>query len=73
MFGIGIFEIILIFIVALIVLGPNRLPDAARTMGIWFYRLKGTVESVQRDIEKELEVDKKLDVSEEKIEKDARG
>ncbi len=60
MFGIGLLEIILIFTVALIVLGPNRLPDAARTIGTWFYKLKDTVDSVQSEIEKEWDTQKTI-------------
>lgn len=51
MFGIGILELILIFVVAVIVLGPKQLPEAARTIGVWFYRLKDSAQSVQTDIE----------------------
>ncbi len=53
MFGIGLLELMVVFVVALVVLGPHRLPEAARTLGAWFYRLKEAVESVQSEIEKE--------------------
>jgi len=51
MFGIGIMELILIFSVALIVLGPKQLPAAARTLGGWFYRIKNTADSARVEIE----------------------
>jgi Tat protein translocase TatB subunit len=70
MFGIGLFEIILIFVVALVVLGPHRLPETARTLGVWFYRLRETVDSVQTEITKEWEIGKKIA---EKNEKDDVG
>jgi Tat protein translocase TatB subunit len=53
MFGIGILELIVVFIVALIVLGPKQLPEAARTLGRWFYRIKNAADSTRREIEKE--------------------
>jgi len=51
MFGIGVMELILIVSVALIVLGPKQLPEAARTLGGWFYRIKNTADSARLEIE----------------------
>ncbi len=53
MFGIGILELIVVFIVALIVLGPRQLPEAVRTLGRWFYRIKNAADSTRQEIEKE--------------------
>ena len=54
MFDIGFFEIIFIMVVALLVVGPERLPRVARTTGLWLGKLRGFVSSVKADIDKEL-------------------
>jgi Tat protein translocase TatB subunit len=53
MFGIGLFELILIFFVALIVLGPKQLPQIAREVGVWYYRLKNAAYKAQTEMEDE--------------------
>ena len=57
MFDIGFSEIVVIAVVALIVLGPERLPKAARTMGHLFGRLQRYVNDVKADINREMELD----------------
>jgi sec-independent protein translocase protein TatB len=57
MFDIGFSELTLIAVVALIVLGPDRLPKAARTMGHLFGRLQRYVNDVKADINREMELD----------------
>ncbi len=57
MFDIGFSEIVVIAVVALIVIGPERLPKAARTMGHLFGRLQRYVNDVKSDINRELELD----------------
>jgi len=47
MFGIGFSELILIFVVALLVLGPKRLPEVARTLGKFYREIKSTVDEVK--------------------------
>lgn len=54
MFDIGFFELCIIGVVALLVLGPERLPRAARTAGMWVGRAKRMVTQVKRDIDDEL-------------------
>lgn len=54
MFDIGFFELCVIGVVALLVLGPERLPRAARTAGMWVGRAKRMVAQVKRDIDDEL-------------------
>ena len=61
MFGIGILELAVVLIVALLVLGPKHLPDTARMIGRWFYQMKATVDSAQREIEKEWNLQKEPD------------
>lgn len=57
MFDIGFFELLLIGIVGLLVLGPERLPKAARTAGLWIGRIKRSVSSMQREITAQLEAE----------------
>ena len=57
MFDIGFTEILIVGVVALIVLGPERLPSALRTAGMWVGRIKRTVGSVQKEISEELRVE----------------
>ena len=57
MFDIGFSEIVLIAVVALVVLGPEKLPKTARTLGHLFGRLQRYVNDVKRDIQRELELD----------------
>ena len=57
MFDIGISEIMVIAVVALIVLGPEKLPKTARTLGHLFGRLQRYVASVKSDINRELQLE----------------
>ncbi|MCP4388071.1 MAG: twin-arginine translocase subunit TatB [Gammaproteobacteria bacterium] len=57
MFDMGITEMMLIGIVALVVIGPERLPGVARTAGKYFGRLKRFMTSVKADVEQELRAD----------------
>lgn len=54
MFDIGFSELILIGLLALIVLGPKRLPEAARAAGRWMARLRRFIADVKRDFDREL-------------------
>jgi sec-independent protein translocase protein TatB len=57
MFDIGFSEIVVIAVVALIVIGPERLPKVARTLGHMFGRLQRYVNEVKADISREMELD----------------
>lgn len=57
MFDIGFPELLLVALVALLVLGPNRLPEAMRTMGLMFGRLRRTYMSARAEIEREIGMD----------------
>src|SRR5947209_12173810 len=57
MFDIGFSELMVIAVVALIVIGPERLPRVARTMGHLFGRLQRYVNDVKADINREIELD----------------
>jgi len=55
MFDIGFWELAVIGLVALLVLGPERLPAAARTAGQWLGRARRTISQIRTDIESELD------------------
>lgn len=57
MFDIGFWELALIAVVALLVIGPERLPGVARTAGMWVGRLRRFVATVKADIDRELKAD----------------
>jgi sec-independent protein translocase protein TatB len=57
MFDVGFSEIVVIAVVALIVIGPERLPKAARTLGHLFGRLQRYVNDVKADISREMELE----------------
>lgn len=65
MFDIGFSELLIIAIVALIVIGPQRLPGVARTLGHLFGRMQRYVNDVKADIAREMELDelKKMQAS----------
>lgn len=54
MFDFGLGELLLLAVVALVVLGPEKLPHAARMAGAWAGRLRRMVIDIQADIEKEV-------------------
>jgi sec-independent protein translocase protein TatB len=54
MFDVGMWELGLIALVALLVVGPERLPGLARTAGAWLGRAKRFVSDVKSDIDEEL-------------------
>ena len=56
MFDIGFSEMLVIGIVALVVIGPERLPKVARTLGHLFGRLQRYVTQVKTDINREMEL-----------------
>jgi sec-independent protein translocase protein TatB len=57
MFDIGFSELLVIGVVALIVIGPERLPRVARTVGHLAGRLQRYVSDVKSDINREIELD----------------
>jgi len=54
MFDIGFQELVLVGIVALVVLGPERLPEVARTAGRWMGKARQFINNVKRDLDSEL-------------------
>lgn len=57
MFDIGFSELIIIFVISLIVLGPERLPKAARYVGSIIGKLRNTWQGIQMEIERELHIE----------------
>ncbi len=56
MFDIGFWELFLILILALLVVGPERLPKAARTAGYWLGKARRYVEGVKEEVASEFDV-----------------
>ncbi|WP_439860668.1 Sec-independent protein translocase protein TatB [Pseudomonas sp. MBLB4136] len=57
MFDIGFSELLLIGLVALLVLGPERLPGAVRTAGLWIGRIKRSFSAIKAEVEREIGAD----------------
>lgn len=65
MFGIGTWELVVILALALIILGPKKLPEAARSLGKGLARLRHSLDEARQEmgldeIKKELEQDESL-------------
>jgi sec-independent protein translocase protein TatB len=57
MFDVGFWELMLIGVVALVVIGPERLPGVARTAGKWLGKGKRMLTDVKAEIDQELKAD----------------
>lgn len=57
MFDVGLSELMVIAVVALVVIGPERLPKVARTAGLLLGRLQRYVSDVKSDINREMQLD----------------
>lgn len=55
--GIGFMELLLIAIIGLVVLGPERLPVAVRTVSGWIRAMKRMANSVKDELEQELKIE----------------
>ena len=53
MFDIGFFELLVVFIIGLLVLGPERLPKVVRAIGHWTGRAKATLNNLKYEMERE--------------------
>lgn len=57
MFDVGFSEIVLIAVVALVVVGPEKLPKLARTLGALVGRMRGYVATVKGEVEREMQLE----------------
>ena len=73
MFDIGFAELMVVAIMGLVVLGPEKLPTAARTVGLWVGRIRRSLSSIQREVQAELKVEelkRTAAVSKEQVDKE---
>ena len=57
MFDIGFLELLIIAVIALVVLGPERLPHAIKVTAVWVARIKRSFNNIRTEIEKEINAD----------------
>jgi len=57
MFDIGFMELLIVAVIALLVLGPERLPIAARNAGRWFGKARRMVNQFSREIDRQIEAE----------------
>ena len=62
MFDIGFTELLVVSVVALLVVGPEKLPKLARTVGIWVGKAKRMVADVKADVDREIRNQEILDL-----------
>lgn len=56
MLNIGMTEILVFGVIALLVLGPDKLPEAVRFVAQWYQKIKRTISNVQYDLDRELRI-----------------
>ena len=61
MFGIGVQELIIIAVIALLVVGPKKLPDLAKTLGKGFRDFQKATEGITDDLKQTMQNDDKTD------------
>lgn len=69
MFDVGFWELTIIAVVALIVIGPERLPKVARTAGHWVGRGRRFMASVKADIDREIKAEELKQILQEQAQK----
>ena len=69
MFDVGFWELAIIALVALVVIGPERLPKVARSVGRWVGSGRRMISALKEDIEKEIEVEELKQM----VQKETRG
>jgi sec-independent protein translocase protein TatB len=62
MSGVGFWELILLFLIGLIVLGPERLPRVANQLGTWLGQARRMTRVLKRQLEDELNMEKDLNI-----------
>ena len=76
MFDIGFAELIIIGVVGLFVIGPERLPEAVRTASLWLNRIRRGFNEIKHEVQQELHngsVMKELRQTEEKLKEEFKG
>ena len=63
MSGIGGSEFILLCLIGLLILGPERLPRVARQLGRWVGKARALTRSMQRQLEEELDTEKNFGIA----------
>ncbi len=63
MSGIGFWELIILFLIGLVVLGPERLPRVANQLGSWLGQARRMTRVMKRQLEEELDLNKALDIN----------
>ena len=64
MFDIGFWELVIIALVALVIVGPERLPELAQNTGRIIRKLRAFIQNAKREVEKELKLDELNDLDE---------
>ena len=62
MSGIGFWELIILFLIGLVVLGPERLPRVANQLGSWLGQARRMTRVMKRQLEEELDLENKFDI-----------
>jgi sec-independent protein translocase protein TatB len=62
MSGISFWELVIIFVIGLIVLGPERLPRVANQLGTWLGQARRMTRVMRRQLEEELNLEKELSI-----------
>ena len=57
MFGIGMPELLLVAVAGLLILGPKRLPEALRTLGLWQRRITSSYRTMRWELEREIDTE----------------
>lgn len=57
MFDMGFAELLLIAVIALIVIGPKRMPEAVRFIGYWLGKFRRSVHNARQEMEREFGLD----------------
>jgi len=76
MFDIGFAELLVVGVVALLVIGPERLPETVRTASVWLNRLRRGFNDIKREVQQELHNDQvmqELRKAGEQLQQDVKG
>ncbi|OUU35706.1 MAG: twin-arginine translocase subunit TatB [Cellvibrionales bacterium TMED49] len=57
MFDIAFSELLLVAVISLIVMGPNRIPETVRTLSLWVGRIRQVISSAKRELENEVGIE----------------